>query len=168
MQITTLSTQLRVGTELIGWYRDATFVMCNSLIDLSPLTDDRLRYRSGSTSIPSKLYVTDRGKQLIVLHDGSIKSFTLQLFQSSSRKGNSQFLQSCLKEFIGFLCECINLLRGNLQSMDIQLVAKLQKEVGLLLSLKRTISKQRRSVLASAKRFQPKKVHSPPVNNHLP
>ena len=45
MQVTTLSTQLGLGSELVDWYRDATSVpFGHLLIDLSPRTDDRLRY----------------------------------------------------------------------------------------------------------------------------
>ena len=40
MQVTTLSTQLGLGSELVVWYRDATSVpFGHSLIDLSPRTD---------------------------------------------------------------------------------------------------------------------------------
>ena len=49
MQVTTLSTQLGLGSELIEWYRDATSVpFGHLLIDLSPRTDDRLRYCTNS------------------------------------------------------------------------------------------------------------------------
>ena len=42
MQVTTLSTQLGLGSELVDWYRDATSVpFGHLLIDLSPRTDDR-------------------------------------------------------------------------------------------------------------------------------
>ena len=45
MQVTTLSTQLGPGSELVGWYRDATSVpFGHLLIDLSPHTDNQLRY----------------------------------------------------------------------------------------------------------------------------
>ena len=45
MQVTTLSTRLGLGSELVGWYRDATSVPFGHLLfDLSPRTDDRLRY----------------------------------------------------------------------------------------------------------------------------
>ena len=45
MQVTTLSTQLGLGSELVDWYRDATSVpFGHLLINLSPRTDDRLRY----------------------------------------------------------------------------------------------------------------------------
>ena len=44
MQVTTLSRQLGLGSELVYWYRDATSVpLGHMLIDLSPRTDDRLR-----------------------------------------------------------------------------------------------------------------------------
>ena len=45
MQVTSLSTQLGLGSELVDWYRDATSAPFGYLlIDLSPRTDDRLRY----------------------------------------------------------------------------------------------------------------------------
>ena len=45
MQVTTLSTQSGLGSELVDWYRDATSVpFGHLLIDLSPRTDDRLRF----------------------------------------------------------------------------------------------------------------------------
>ena len=56
MQVTTLSTQLVLVSELVYWYRDATSVpFGHLLIDLSPRTDDRLRYYTISGSVPSKL-----------------------------------------------------------------------------------------------------------------
>ena len=63
MQVTTLSTQLGLGSELVDWYRDAKFVAFGHLlIDLSPWTDDRLRYCTNSGSVPSKFYVPERLK----------------------------------------------------------------------------------------------------------
>ena len=45
MQVTTLSTQLGLDSDLVDWYRDATSVPFGYLlIDLSPRTDDRLRF----------------------------------------------------------------------------------------------------------------------------
>ena len=79
---------------------------------------------------------------------------TLQVFQSFSHKCKSLFLQSCPKEFIQFLCECIiNLLKGNLQSIKRHHVVKIQSEVRLL-SLKRTFWKRRRDILASERGLQ--------------
>ena len=92
---------------------------------------------------------------------------TLHVFQSLSRKCKGHFIQSCPKEFIRFLCECIvNLLKGNLQTIKRHHVVHFQDEVWLL-SLKRTTWKQRRNVLPSERGFQLIAVITPPVINHL-
>ena len=53
LQVTTLSTQLGFGSELVDLYRDATSVPFGHLLfDLSPRTDDRLRYCTNTGSIP--------------------------------------------------------------------------------------------------------------------
>ena len=70
MQVTTLNTQLGLGSELVDWYRDATSVPFDHLlIDLSPRTDDRLRYCTNSGSVPSKFYIPERLKPLRTLDD---------------------------------------------------------------------------------------------------
>ena len=75
MQVTTLSTQLGLGSELVDWYRDATSVRFGHLlIDLSPRTDDRLRYCTNSGSVPSKFYIPERLKPLRTLDDEHPKS----------------------------------------------------------------------------------------------
>ena len=75
MQVTTFSTQLGLGSELIDWYRDAMSVPFDYLlIDLSPRTDDRLRYCTNSGSVPSKFYLTERLKHLRTLDDEHTKS----------------------------------------------------------------------------------------------
>ena len=57
MQVTTLSTQLGLGSELVDWYRDATSVpFGHLLIDLSPRTDDGLRYCTNTGSISSTFF----------------------------------------------------------------------------------------------------------------
>ena len=64
MQVTALRTQLGLGSELFERYREATSVLFGHLlIDLSPRTDDRLRFCTNTGSIPSKLYITDRLQQ---------------------------------------------------------------------------------------------------------
>ena len=76
MQVSTPSAQLGIGSKLGDWYQDATFVPYGHLlIDLSPRTDDRLRYCSNTESIPSKLYISDRLKHSKVLDDEHTKSF---------------------------------------------------------------------------------------------
>ena len=70
MQVTTLSAQLGLGSELVDWYRDATsFPFGHLLIDLSPWSDDRLRYCTNSGSVPSKFYIPERLKHLRTLDD---------------------------------------------------------------------------------------------------
>ena len=92
---------------------------------------------------------------------------TLQVIQSLSHKCQNLFFQSCPNEFIHFLCECmINLVKGNLQSIERHHVAKFQSEVQLS-SLKRITWKQRRDILASEKGLQLIEVITPPVINLL-
>ena len=75
MQVTTLSTQLGLGSDLVDWYRDATSVtLGHLLIDLSPRTDDRLRYCTNTGSIPSKFYIPEGPKQSKILDDEHTKS----------------------------------------------------------------------------------------------
>ena len=74
MQVTTLSTELGLGLELVDWYRDAASVPFGRfLVDLSLRTDDRLRYCTNSGSVPSKFYIPDRLKQLGILDDEHTK-----------------------------------------------------------------------------------------------
>ena len=59
IQVTTLSTHLGLGSELVDWYRDATSVpFGHLLIDLSPRTDDRLRYCTNTGSVLSKNFIS--------------------------------------------------------------------------------------------------------------
>ena len=75
MQVTTLSTQLGLGSELVDWYRDATSVSFGHLlIDLSPRTDDRLRYCTIRGSLSAKIYIPERLKFLRTLDDEHTKS----------------------------------------------------------------------------------------------
>ena len=76
MQVTTLSSMLGLGSELVDWYRDATSVLFGHLlIDLSPRTDDRLRYFTNSGYIPSKFYIPECLKHLRTLEDEHTKPF---------------------------------------------------------------------------------------------
>ena len=67
MQVSTLSAQLGLGSELVDWYRDATSVPYGHLlVDLSPQTDDRLRYCANIESVPSKVHIPDLLKQSLL------------------------------------------------------------------------------------------------------
>ena len=75
MQVTTPSTQLGLGSQLVDWNRDATFVpFGHLLIDLSPRTNDRLRYCTNTGSFRSKFYIPDRPKRSNFLDDEHKKS----------------------------------------------------------------------------------------------
>ena len=75
MHVTTLSTQWGLGSELVDWYRYATSVpFGHLLIDLSPRTDDRLRYCTNSGSGPSKNYIPYRLKLLRTFDDEHTKA----------------------------------------------------------------------------------------------
>ena len=54
MQVSTLSTQLGLGSELVDWCRDATSdPFGHLLIDLSTRIDDGLRYCTNRETVPS-------------------------------------------------------------------------------------------------------------------
>ena len=74
-QVATLSVQLGLGSALVDWYRDATSVPFGHLLfDLSPRTDDCLRYCTNSGNIPSKFNVPDNLEHLNSLDDEHTKS----------------------------------------------------------------------------------------------
>lgn len=169
MQISTLSTQLGLGSSLVDWYRDATSVpFGHLLIDLSPRSDDRLRYCTDSGKTPSKFYLPNGLKHsTTTLDDEHTKSLYSPRVPVLFPKCKSQFLQSCPKEFIRFLSECIvNLLKGNLQSIKRHHVVKFKREIKSL-SLKRTTWKARRSLLASQKGLHLIDVITPFIINQL-
>ena len=75
-QVATLSVQLGLGSVLLDGHRDATSVpFGHLLIDLSPRTDDRLRYCTNSGKIPTKNYVPNNLKHLKYLDDEHTKFF---------------------------------------------------------------------------------------------
>ena len=64
-----------LGSEPVDWYRDGTSVPFGLLsIDLSPRTDDRLRYCTNSGYVPSKFYIPELLKHLRTLDDEHTKS----------------------------------------------------------------------------------------------
>ena len=75
-QVAILSVQLGLGSAFVDWYRDATSVpFVHLLIDLSPRTDDRLRYCTNSGNVPSRFYVPENLKHLKTLDDENTKFF---------------------------------------------------------------------------------------------
>ena len=79
MQVSTLSAQLGLRSELVDWYPDATSVPYSQLlIELLQRTDDRLRYCRNTGSIPSKFYNPDRLKRSTFFDNEHIKSIDSQ------------------------------------------------------------------------------------------
>jgi hypothetical protein len=75
MQVGTLSQQLGLGSQLVEWYRDATSkAYGHLLIDLSPKTDDKLRFCTDSGKNPSKFYLPKALQRINFLDDEQTKS----------------------------------------------------------------------------------------------
>ena len=96
VQVTTLSTQLGLGSELVDWYRDATSApFGHLLIDLSPRTDDRLRYCTNSGSVLSKFLIPESLKHLRTLdveHTNSLFSPSVPIAFPQLQKSLSSVL----------------------------------------------------------------------------
>ena len=153
MQVTTLNTQLGLGSELVDWYRDATSVpFCQLLIDLSLRTDNRLRYCTNSGSVPSKFFIPDRLKHLRTLGDEHTKA----LYSPSVPIAFPQ-TQRSLSSVLPKRVYPVS-MRMHSKSAERKLanhkkkhhVVKFQHKIWLLL-LKRTIWKQERNALSSEK-----------------
>ena len=130
MQVSTLSAQFCIGSELVDWYQDAKSVRCcHFLIDMSPHTDDKLCYCTSSGSVPSKFYNLEQLKHSKSLEDEATKSLYFQSVPIFFPQMQTLFLQSCSKEIIRFLWEClVNLLNGNLKSMKRNYLVKFENE----------------------------------------
>ena len=168
MQVTTLSTQLGLGSELVDWYREATSVpFGHLLIDLSPRTDDRLRYCTNSGSVPSKFYIPERLKHLRTLDDEHTKSLyspSVPIAFPQMQKSLSSVLPKRVypvsmrmhsKSTQGKLANHKKTSRGKISRRSLVTIAK------------GTTWKQRRNVLSSEKGLQLIAVITPPVINHL-
>ena len=164
MQVSKLIVHLGLGSELIDWYRGATSVPYNHLlIDLSPRTDNRLRYCT-DTAITSKFYMADR---LILLDDEHIK-----FLYSPSVPNNYPQMQ---KSFPSVWPKRVYYVPLRMHSESSQgepakhektSPDKISKRSSIALFKRRTW-KQRRNVLAFEKRLQSLKVVTPPVINRL-
>ena len=168
MQVKTLGAELGLGSELVDWYWDAISVSHgHSMIDLSPRTDDRLRYCTKAGSIPSKFCTPDSLKLSKILDEECRKFLSSpshpiispQMQKSSPSVLPKRIYQVPLRMYS-------KLSQGSLQSIKRHHVTKFQNEVRLLF-LKRTFWKQSREVLASEKWLQFLQVNTPPVTNRL-
>ena len=143
MQVSTLSLQLGLGSDLVDCYRDAMSVPNGHLlIDLSQRTDDWLCYCTFTGTIPSKFYLpTDWNVQKFWTMNIENLS-TLWVFQSFSHKCKSLFLQySPKKVYLVPLRMYSKSFQGKPAKHKRHQLKKLQNEVWLL-SLKKNGSKE--------------------------
>ena len=168
MKVTTLSTQLGLGSELVDWCRDATSVPIGQLlIDLSTRTDDRLRYCRNSGSVPSKFYIPERLKHLRTLdveHTKSLNSPSVPIVFPQMQMSLSSVLPKRV---------CPVSIRMHSKSTQRKLANHKRTSLGkvsrqsVVTVAKKTTWKQRRNVLSSEKGLQLIAVITPPVINHL-
>ena len=149
MKVTTLGAQLGLGSELSDWYRHATSVpFGHLLIDLSPRTDDRIRYCTNSGSVPSNFFIPERLKHLRTWDDEHTKTLyppSVPIAFPRMQKSLSSVLPKRVYPFSMRMHS--KSTQRKLASLKRHHVVKFQDEVWLLL-LKRTTSKQRRNVLS--------------------
>ena len=168
MQVTTLSTQLGLGSELVDWYGDATSVpFGHLLIHLSPRTDDRLRFCTNLGSIPSKLYIPDPLKQSKILDN----EHTKPLYSPNV----PIIFPQMQKSFPSVLSKRVHPVSLRMHNESAQRKPakhkktsrdKISSEIRLLF-LKRTTWKRRRDILASERGLQLIKVFTPAVTNQM-
>ena len=137
MQVTTLGAQLGLGSELVDWYRDATSVAVGLLlIDMSPRTDDRLRYCTNSGSVPTNFYIPERLKHLRILDDEHAKplySPSVSIAFPEMQKSLNSFLPERIYPFSmrmhskstqGKLASLKKTSRGNISRQSLVTIAK--------------------------------------------
>ena len=168
MQVTNLSTQLGLGSELVDWYRDATSVSFGHLlIDLSSRTDDRLRYCTNTGSIPSKIYIPDRLKQSKNLDDEHTKSLYSPSVPIIFPQMQKSFPSVLPKRVYPVSLRMHNKLPQRKPATHKKTSRGKFSKQGSTIVSKTYNLKQRRDILASEKSLQLIKVITPPIINHL-
>ena len=166
MQVTTLNTELGLGSEPVDWYRDTTSVpFGHLLIDLSPRTDDRLRYCTNTGSVPSKLYI--RLKQLRTLDDENTKSLyssSVPIAFPQKQKPLSSVLPKRVYPVVMRMQS--KFTQRKLASYKKTSRGKVSRR-SLVTIAKETTWKQSRNILSSEKRLKLIAVITPPVIKHL-
>ena len=151
-QVATLSVQLGLESALVDWFRDATSVpFGHLLIDLSPRTDDRLRYCTNNGNFPSKFYVPDNSKHLKNLDNEHTKSLYCPSIPTLFPRMQISVTKNLFKRIYPISQRMHRQpLQGNLSEAKLSHALKYRDEIHEL-SLKRTTWKQRRSLLSSQK-----------------
>ena len=131
LQVGRLSVQLGIGLSHVDWYKDATSVpFGHLLIDLSPPTDDRLRYCTNSGKKPSKLDVPEQFKHLRILDDDHTRSLYSPSIPTLFPQVQNTICAKRSERIIRFQSECkLNLLHGSLQNLKKEQVLKYRKQI---------------------------------------
>ena len=167
-QVATLSVQLGLGSALVDWYRDATSVpFGHLLIDLSPQTDDRLRYCTNSGNFPSKFHVPDNLKSLKYLDDEHTKSFYSPSIPAFFPRMQNSVSKNLSKRFYP-ISQRVHRQHAARKFVNVKRshFLKYRDEIHEV-SVKRTTWKQRRNLLSSQKGLLLIKTISPFVIKHL-
>ena len=168
IEVSTLSEQLGLVSELVDWYRDATSVAYGRfLIDLSPRRDDRLGYLTNTGSNHSKLYIPDWLKQSKILDDEHTKTIYSPSVPFIFPQTQKSFPSVLLKRVYSVSLRMHNKSAQRKPAKHKKTSRGKNSKRGLTIVSKRTTSKPRRDVLASEKGLQLSKVITPPVINHL-
>ena len=165
MQVSTFSAQLGLGSELVDWYGDATSVPYGHLsIDLTPRTDDRLRYCTNKVPVLSKVYVSDRLKGLKSLEDERTKLLYFPCVSIIFPQTQKPLPSVLSKELRPVSLQMHNeSVEKKPAKHERHHLAKFQSGVSCLLSLISKILKQGKDVLPSEKGLHLKKVFTPAV-----
>ena len=142
------------------------FLLAICCFDLSPRTDDRLRYCTNTGSIPSKFYIPDRLKQSKILDDEHTESL-----YSPSVPIIFPEMQTSFPSVLPKRVYPVSLRMHNKSAQRKPAKHKKSSRGKIskirVLSLKSTTWKKRRDILASEKGLPLIKVITPPVINHL-
>ena len=139
-QIDVLGKQLGLGNTQRKWYVDATSTPYGHLmIDLSPESNDLLRYSTDVTSFPSEFFLPSSKSGVTPMKDRNSGLLYPKLsnfyFVTSSIHFRRIFLKFSSKHFIRFLCDCCeNLLQGNLKGIEKTKLHRLKNIVRKLVS----------------------------------
>ena len=168
MEVTTLGAQLGLASELVDWYRDATTVPFGHLLtDLSPRTDDRLRYCTNSGSVPSKLSIPELLKDLRVLVEEQTKSFYPPVVPSAFPKMQKPLSSDLPKRVYRVSMRMHSKsTKKKLASHKKTSHGKVSRRSLVAIAKKHNLeAKKKRSI--ARKRISTNSVFTPPVINHL-
>ena len=168
MQFSTLSAQLGVRSNVVDSYHDAIYLPYGHLlVDLSPRTDNRIRYCTNTRSIPSKvIYRTDWNSQSFLdnEHTKALYSPCVPNVYPQMQKSFPSALPKRVYQVSPWMYS-----KSSRRKLAKHKKAARDKtsQRSLIALCKKTTRKQRRDVLATKKVLQLTKVITPPVINQM-